>query len=181
MPARLGIPIACPWAFLHPSIEVMLLSASASVPTRAKSCWQAWITSLSETLGFSWASIASTWTWRPARPPLALTMSAHALTTLSDFWNRPGLAGAFTSAITATRMVVAVSPMSVPGAAEPAGEAAPVPAGADDADEAGALGAGELLLEDEQPAAVASAIAITAPATQDGRRLTAPPAPRERL
>jgi hypothetical protein len=75
-------------------------------------------------------------------------------------------------------MVVAVSPMSVPGAAEPAADAAPALAGADEA-AAAALDVAELLPEDEQPAAVASAIAITAPATQNGRRLAAPPAPRE--
>ena len=60
-----------------------------------------------------------------ASPPLALTMLAQALTAFTDFWNRPGASDVSTSAIMPTLMVVAVSPMSVPGAADPAGEEAP--------------------------------------------------------
>jgi hypothetical protein len=49
------------------------------------------------------------------------------LTAFTDFWNRPGASDVSTSAIMPTLMVVAVSPMSVPGAADPAGEGAVVP------------------------------------------------------
>ncbi len=57
-------------------------------------------------------------------------MLAQALTAFTDFWNRPGASDVSTSAIMPTLTVVAVSPTSVPGAAEPAGEAAVVPAAA---------------------------------------------------
>ena len=67
-----------------------------------------------------------------------------------------------TSAIRPTLMVVAVSPMSVPGEADPAGEAAWVAA-----DDAGAVDAGVLLLlllEELQPAARRTAAMAATPA-----------------
>ena len=81
-------------------------------------------------LASAWKLQKSTTTLRPASPPLALTMLAQALTAFTDFWNRPGESDVSTSAIMPTLIVVAVSPTSVPGAAEPAGEAAVVPAAA---------------------------------------------------
>jgi len=72
----------------------------------------------------------STTTLRPASPPLALTSVAQALTAFTDFWNRPGASDVSTSAIMPIVMVVAVSPMSLPGPAEAAGEAAVLPVAA---------------------------------------------------
>jgi len=46
-------------------------------------------------------------------------MAAHAWITFTFRWNRPGCTGVFTSAIAAMRIVVLVSPISVPGAAVP--------------------------------------------------------------
>ena len=74
----------------------------------------------------------STVTWRPASPPLALTMLAQALTAFTDFWTSPGASDVSTSAIMPILMVVAVSPMSVPGAAEVAADADVLPAAAVD-------------------------------------------------
>lgn len=85
------------------------------------------MTQLVVAFGSSLESQKSTTTWRPARPPLALTPLAQALTAFTDFWNRPGAIVVLTSAIMPILMVVAVIPMSLAGAAEPAGEAAAVP------------------------------------------------------
>ena len=74
-------------------------------------------------LGLSWESQKSTTTLRPASPPLALRPAAHALTAFTESLNSPGTSGLLTSAMMPTLMVVAVSPMSVPGPADPAGEA----------------------------------------------------------
>src|SRR5277367_2181675 len=120
---RLGRPAGWPAAFLHPSMSDRSSSALAEVPTMAKSFAQALITQLVVALGLSCPSQKSTVTWRPASPPLALTPAAHALTAFTESLNSPGTSGLLTSAIMPTLMVVAVSPMSVPGAAEPAGEA----------------------------------------------------------
>src|SRR6201996_1076112 len=117
------MPTDLPAAFLQPSMSARSDSALAEVPTRAKSFWQAWITQLVVALGSSLESQKSTCTWRPARPPWALRPAAQALTTLTDFWNRPGCTGVFTSAIMPTLMVVAVRPTSVPGPAFPIGSA----------------------------------------------------------
>jgi hypothetical protein len=48
-----------------------------------------------------------------------LTIAAHAWITLTFRWNSPGCTGVFTSAIAAMRIVVLVSPTSLPGAAVP--------------------------------------------------------------
>src|SRR5580658_5544712 len=103
---RLGMPAGWPAEFLHVSMSDRSSSALAEVPTMAKSFWQAWITQLEVALGSSRESQKSTTTLRPARPPLSLTIVAHALTAFTDFWNRPGTSEVFTSAIMATRMVV---------------------------------------------------------------------------
>src|ERR1700722_11396048 len=120
--ARLAMPMALPAAFLQPSTSERSSSALAEGPTRAKSFAQALITQLVVALGLSWESQKSTTTLRPASPPLALRPAAHALTAFTEFWNRPGTSGLLTSAMMPTLMVVAVSPMSVPGPADPAGE-----------------------------------------------------------
>jgi hypothetical protein len=70
-------------------------------------------------LGSSFESQKSTTTFRPASPPCALSMAAHALITFTFFWNRPGLTGVSTSAMIATRIVVFVRPTSLPGATGP--------------------------------------------------------------
>src|SRR6266567_3010042 len=121
--ARLGMPTALPAAFLHPSMSEMFSSASAEVPTSAKSFWQALMTQLAVALGSSLPSQKSTTTWRPARPPLALTMLAQALTAFTDLWNSPGATDVLTSAIMPTLMVVAVIPTSLALAAGPDADA----------------------------------------------------------
>ena len=157
------MPIALPAASLQPSMSDRSSSALAEVPTRAKSFWQALITQLVVALGLSCPSQKSTTTLRPASPPLALTPAAHALTAFTESLNSPGTSGLLTSAIMPTLMVVAVSPTSVPGAAEP--DAA---ADADDAVAAGALLLLLLLLEELHPAA--SRTAATSAATTPPRR-----------
>src|SRR5690348_6916348 len=53
-------------------------------------------------------------------------MVAHAFTTLTFFWNRPGFTAVSTSAITPIRMVVAVIPTSLPAGAAPVAPVLPV-------------------------------------------------------
>src|ERR1700722_15737550 len=117
------------------------------------------MTQLVVAFGSSWESQKSPTPLRPASPPFALTMSAHALTAFTDFWNSPGASDVSTSAIMPTLMVVAVSPMSVPGPADPAGAADVVADAA--AAEAGAVlpdaDPGDELLAELQPAASKSA------------------------
>src|SRR5262249_43223939 len=108
-------PAALPAAFLQPSRSARSTSALAEVPTSAKSFWQALITQLVVEVGFRPLSQKSTCTWRPSRPPLALTSLAQALTAFTESLNRPGTSGLFTSAIIPTLMVVAVIPMSEAG------------------------------------------------------------------
>src|ERR1700722_20213298 len=152
--ARLAMPMALPAAFLQPSTSERSSSALAEGPTRAKSFAQALITQLVVALGLSWESQKSTTTLRPASPPLALRPAAHALTAFTEFWTSPGTSGLLTSATIPTLMVVAVSPMSVPGPADPAGEADCVAAAdAGSADDEVAAAGGVLLLEALQPAA----------------------------
>ena len=119
-------------------------------------------------LGLSCESQKSTTTLRPASPPLALRPAAHAWTAFTESLNSPGTSGLLTSAMMPTLMVVAVSPMSVPGPADPAGEAAWVAAadaGAAD-DEVAAADGLLLLLEALQPAA--SRTAASAAITREG-------------
>ncbi len=136
------MPMALPAASLQPSMSERSSSALAEVPTSAKSFWQALMTQMVVALGSSLESQKSTTTLRPASPPLPLTMLAHALTALTDFWNRPGASDVLTSAIMPILMVVAVSPTSVPGAAEVGREAAVLPQPAAVADAADVEAAG---------------------------------------
>jgi hypothetical protein len=130
-------------------------------------------------VGSSLESQKSTTTLRPASPPLALTMSAHALTAFTDFWNSPGCTGVFTSAIMATRMVVAVIPTSLAGAAEPDGAADADPDAAELAVLPDADPVDELL--ELQPAAsrtaASAAITVRKRARAGNGRLARPPAP----
>jgi len=97
-------------------------------------------------------------------------MLAHALTAFTDFWNRPGASDVFTSAIRPILMVVPVSPMSLPGAAEPAGEAAVVPAAAvADAAELGVVPAADPVDELLELQPVASRTAASAVITPSRR------------
>ena len=121
-------------------------------------------------MGLSWESQKSITTLRPASPPAALTSDAHAFIAFTDFWNRPGTSGLLTSAMTPTLMVVAVSPMSLPGAV-PAGEADGDVAADDEtaadgeaaADDEVAGAADEVvLLEELHPAATTTAAAMAA-------------------
>ena len=66
---------------------------------------------VSSTLSFE--SMKSTCTFRPASPPCALMYLPHACTASAAALNRPGASGVFTSAMTAIRIVVAVTPTSV--------------------------------------------------------------------
>ena len=62
----------------------------------------------------SFESMKSTCTLRPARPPCALMYLPHALHRVGrEPLNRPGASGVFTSAMTAMRIVVGVTPTSV--------------------------------------------------------------------
>jgi hypothetical protein len=85
---------------------------SAVVPTMAKSCWHACTRAFRASSELSFESMKSTWTLRPARPPLSLTNLANARTPFTEPWNSPGRAALSTSAITAMRMVSAVTPIS---------------------------------------------------------------------
>src|ERR1700722_15322007 len=147
------------------------------------------MTQLVVALGLSWESQKSTTTLRPASPPLALRPAAHAWTAVTESLNSPGTRGLLTSAMMPTLMVVAVSPMSVPGPADPAGEAAWLPAAAAGAgDEAAAEVAADagallvLLLEALQPAASRTAASAATTVRKRARagngrlaRLSAPP------
>ena len=143
------------------------------------------MTQLVVALGLSWESQKSTRTWRPSRPPAALTSFAHALTAFTATWNSPGTSGLFTSAIRPTLMVQAVIPTSfagtVPVGAADDEAAADVAAGADD--EAGADdGAGALLvlLAELQPAASrAAAVTAISPARRARLRVLGPVPPRD--
>jgi hypothetical protein len=86
------------------------------------------------------------------------------LTAFTDFWNSPGTTEVFTSAIMATRMVLAVIPTSLAGAAEPDGAAAADPDAADAVATADALLLLLLLEEELHPAAsriAATSVTIT--------------------
>jgi hypothetical protein len=100
-------------------------------------------------------------------------MSAHALITFTFRWNKPGSTGVFTSAIAAIRIVVLVSPISLPGAA---GAETDVLAGLP---EAVLLVDVEVEVEDEDEQPAASAItASTAAATRNlARRRPGAPLP----
>jgi hypothetical protein len=104
-------------------------------------------------------------------------MVAQAWTAFTFRWNMPGWTGVFTSSIAATRIVVLVSPTSVPGAAVPETgvppEALEPAALGDDPPAAGVDGDDD----DEQPAAnVMTASALAAMTRSRVRRL--PDAPR---
>jgi len=100
------------------------------------------------------------------------------LTAFTDFWNSPGTSALFTSAIMPILMVVAVSPTSLPGAADPAAEAAWVP----DAEAAavGEVAADELLLAELHPPAsrTAAARTVISPAKRVLPRVFRPVPPR---
>src|SRR4051794_27830751 len=91
----------------------MLDRNSASVPTSAKSCWHAVMIALRESFGLRWESMKSTFTLRPAIPPVALMYLAAPFTASTADWNRPGANGLSTSATTAMRISVGVTPTSV--------------------------------------------------------------------
>jgi hypothetical protein len=98
-----------------------------------------------------------------------LTIAAHAWITFTFRWNSPGCTGVFTSAIAAMRIVVLVSPISLPGAAVPEAGAPP------EALEPEALGdeptAADVDDDDEQPAASAmTASALAAMTSSRVRR-----------
>src|SRR4051812_9451274 len=86
---------------------------SASVPTSAKSCWHAVMIALRESFGLRCESMKSTFTLRPAIPPVALMYLAAPFTASTADWNRPGANGLSTSATTAMRIWVGVTPTSV--------------------------------------------------------------------
>ena len=105
-----GSPVALPAWSTQLVIGSMLFMNSAVVPTMAKSSWHARTSALRASSALSFESMKSTWTLRPpARPPLALTNLANALTPSTDPWNSPGRAALSTSAITAMRIVSAAS------------------------------------------------------------------------
>src|SRR5579862_5389554 len=143
------------------------------------------MTQLVVAFGSSLLSQKSTATWRPSRPPAALTSFAHAFTAFTASWNSPGTSGLFTSAIRPTLMVVAVIPTSLAGTV-PVGAAddaagADAETGADD--EAGAddaAGALLVLLAELQPAASrAAAVTAISPARLARLRVLGPAPPRD--
>ncbi len=108
-----GRPVAFPAWSTQLVIGSMLFMNSAVVPTMAKSSWHARTSALRASSALNFESMKSTCTLRPpATPPLALTNLANALTPSTDPWNRPGRAALSTSAITAMRIVSAVTPIS---------------------------------------------------------------------
>jgi hypothetical protein len=95
-------------------------------------------------------------------------MAAHAWTTFTLRWNRPGCTGVFTSAIIATRICVLVSPISLPAAGVPEIDAPP------DALEPALPGAeppaADVDDDDEQPAASAMTVSALAAMTSSRAR-----------
>ena len=111
--AMSGSPVAAPLASLHCTSSSTVCSSSAPVPTSAKSSWQALMIALRASLALSLESMKSTWTLRPAMPPLAFTYLAQPFTPSTMPWSTPGTIELSTSATTATLMVVAVIPTSL--------------------------------------------------------------------
>ncbi len=91
----------------------MLVMNAAAVPTSAKSSAHAVMIALRVVAGLSFESMKSTFSLRPATPPLAFTDFTAALTPSTVPWKRPGLSGLSTSATTAMRISSAVTPMSL--------------------------------------------------------------------
>jgi hypothetical protein len=91
-------------------------------------------------------------------------MVAQAWTAFTFRWNMPGWTGVFTSSIDATRIVVLVSPISLPGAAVPETDVPPEAVGP------AALGdeppAADVDDDDEQPAASAMTASALAAMTR---------------
>ena len=77
---RSGRPVACPLMSLQLIASSMFVRNSASVPTSAKSCWQAVMIALRGSLGLRCESMKSTCTLRPPMPPLALMYFAAPFT-----------------------------------------------------------------------------------------------------
>ncbi len=108
-----GMPIAWPAWFTQPSMSSTRFRKMAEVPTRAKSCEHALMTALTDSSWLSFESMKSTTTLRPASPPWALVYFAQPFTPSTEPWNRPGDSGVSTSATTAMRIVVGVTPTSL--------------------------------------------------------------------
>ena len=108
-----GRPVGIPARSAHSTASVTLVMKMLDVPTSARSWLHTVIKALREALALSFESMKSTWSCRPAMPPSALIIFTAPRTLSTELWNRPGDRGVSTSAISAMRMVHAVTPISV--------------------------------------------------------------------
>ncbi len=131
-----GIPVAAPAWSVQLTMSSTVLSPVVLVPTMARSCPHAVMVPLRAAFAFSFESMKSTTSLRPARPPppaLLFRNFAAPLTPSTEPWKIPGTIGLSTSAITAMWISVAVTPTSVAvgfSVAADADVAATVPAAA---------------------------------------------------
>ena len=116
---RSGSPVMAPAWSLQACMFATLLRNRAEVPTSAKSWVQALMTAFCASLSESFESMKSTTSLRPAMPPCALMYLAKPWTPATEPANRPGSTGTSTSATTAIRIVVGVTPTSVALSAPP--------------------------------------------------------------
>ena len=137
-----GRPTAAPAWSLQDVMSSAVERNNAAVPTSARSCEQAVMTELRARFAFNFESMKSTTSLRPAIPPppaLLLMYFAAPCTPSTTPWKRPGEKGLSTSATTAIRISVAVTPISV------------------------ALGAGAFVCADTGIAATAPTVRVMAP------------------
>ncbi len=111
--AMSGRPVAAPAWSTHASMSSTLFRNTAEVPTIAKSSAHALMVTLRASSALSFESRKSTTTLRPASPPFALTYLAQPFTPSTEPWNTPGASGVSTSATTAIRISLSVTPISV--------------------------------------------------------------------
>ena len=107
-----GRPVAAPALSLHPVRSSRPVNSAVAVPTMARSSPHAVMIALRVSLGLRCESMKSTSSLRPATPPLAFTNFAPACAPSTMPLNTLGAIGLSTSAMTATLMVDAVTPIS---------------------------------------------------------------------
>src|SRR6266545_1601460 len=112
------MPVGAPDLSSQATMSSTLLRNSAAVPTMAKSRLHAVITAFRASVLLRWESMKSTTTLRPARHvffglQLLLMYFAKPLTAFGTPTNNPGTAALSTSAMTAIRISLLVTPTSV--------------------------------------------------------------------
>src|SRR6478752_3693523 len=95
-------------------------TARSGIPVAAPALF----TALRASSPLSLESMKSTATLRPARPPLALVYLAQPFTPSTEPWKMPGASELSTSATTAMRIVVSLTPTSVAAGFSPLAAAA---------------------------------------------------------